>query len=435
MDFKQLRPDLKGESMVAPSIQTINPFDARQTYEASFHLLGAQSYSNEIIIRQANNLNTAYTMTIGNGSQVVPSGFQIPGGTLRNGIRYGVRARACSVLGEWSSWSTEVFFYCFSVPTLEISNIPSTNIIGSSSFTATASYTQDEGEGLQSFTFYLYDRNKVLLSSSGLLYNTQNIRHTYSSLENGSKYYLRVTGTTVHNMSCDSGFVEVNAEYVRPSSQSALYLTNYPDLGYITVRTNVSVVEYDGSDIYYYHNGWIDLRPKPLPYDGGFEINGDFTMWVKIKDCYKNNNALVKLANPQGGCVYLSSHIDPATGGIYFRVTATPSDGTTITPLDYIVYSEMQPALTDSDEVTICVRREHNIFDIKVWVNDQAPAFNIGKVWLGANSPVNGSNDVKNGEAYVNLGTNTDFVEETNYHYGYTEPEGLTDNAIWIGGE
>lgn len=421
--------------MVAPSIQTIQPFDATQVYTVSFFVQGTQSYSNEIIIRQSNNLNTAYTMTMGNGSQVVPNSFQIPEGTLKNGIRYGVRVRACSSTGEWSSWSTEAFFYCFSTPELTLSNIPSNNIITSSTFTATAAYTQNEGEELQSYTFYLYDKNRVLLSSSGLLYTVGDIKNTYSSLENGSKYYMRVTGITMHNMACDSGFVEVEAEYVRPSSQSVLYLTNYPQDGYITVRTNVSVVEYDGTEIYYYNDGWIDLRPKPLPYTDGFEINGDFTMWTKIKDCYKNNNAIVKLSNPQGGCVYLSSHIDPVSGGIYFRVTATPSDGSSITPFDYVIYSDIKPALSSSDEVSICVRRENNIYDIEVTVNDEAVPFNIGKVWLGANSPINGTNDVKNGEAYVDLGTNTDFVEETNYYYSYTEPEGLTDNSIWIGGE
>lgn len=420
--------------MVSPSITSINPFDAKTAYDITFRVQNATSYKNEIRIQQANNLNVVYNVTVGSGTQAAPNHFTIPANTLRNGIRYKVSIRVADNEGTWSAWSQDSYFYCFSPAVLKFTNVPSDEIIDDSTFGARVLYTQNEGEELQSYTFYLYDSNRVLLSSSDTAYSTYDIRYVYSGLESGSTYFIRVTGTTMHNLFCDSGYIRIKSDFTKPAAYSILYLTNYPEEGYITARSNVNLVNPDGNELYEYNNGWIDLRRKPLTYPKGFKIDNDFTMWVKIKDCYKNLNPLVKLENPAGGVIYLSSFILP-TGEIYYRLTATPFDGTSVTPFDYIVYSNLLPALTNSDEVTICVRREHDIFDIKVWLNDEAAAFTIGKTWLGENSPVDGTNDVKNSEAYVNLGTDTDYVEVSDYYYSAVEPEDLEANSIWIGGE
>lgn len=73
------------------------------------------------------------------------------------------------------------------------------SIVKSSTYKVNIEYKQRGEEPLDYFSVTLYTYQKTELSSSGNIYNTSDLSHLISKLENAKQYYIRATGKTLHS--------------------------------------------------------------------------------------------------------------------------------------------------------------------------------------------------------------------------------------------
>lgn len=202
----------------------------------------------------------------------------LPAYTLSNHGYYAFYFQTINANGDISQKSGNVTFRTFTTPTLAFTNIPSTNIIESGSYSFTCEYNQIEGELINTLYFYLYDAVQSQIKTSDVYTSTASppitFTHQFTGLTDGEKYYVRAVGRTVYNTIIDTGYVEINIKYSYDGAYFAVTATNNAIGGYVQVSNNIS--EIDGQV-------WDkdDLPTTPIFLDGNALVldNGDHLIW------------------------------------------------------------------------------------------------------------------------------------------------------------
>ena len=78
---------------------------------------------------------------------------------LVNGTLYNISVKVTDNNGIDSEWSDPVLFYCYSTPTFKI-NIEPNQLIQAQTYGVNITYTQPEGELLQSYRVRVYNSNE-----------------------------------------------------------------------------------------------------------------------------------------------------------------------------------------------------------------------------------------------------------------------------------
>ena len=155
-------------AMTKPIALSQNAFDSTSSATFKFTTSGGnQVTKNKITIRLNSNNSVVYTNTL----ETFKFEQTVPDNTLVNGNYYNVYFNTYDKNNNESANSNVISFYCYTRPTLTITNIPQNNIISSSSFNFEATYSQLEGELLHFYQFILYDSGGNVLSKSNELYN------------------------------------------------------------------------------------------------------------------------------------------------------------------------------------------------------------------------------------------------------------------------
>lgn len=268
--------------MAIPSLRKVFPFPATSEYTFRFDVSGIsqQIFYNELEIKLSSDT-----------SQVLYKGkiqefryqHTIPGDTLTNGDQYVAIVRIYNNSNQLIGESNPIFFYSLSYPVLAIPTIVNGEV-GNQTVMFEGTYSQTEGELLESYQFILYNDNQYELTKSPAIFNT-NIQYEFSELESRQKYFIELIVATVNGLVYSTGLIEFTPRYVAPRFNSALHLYNLSDEASILAECNViriigipdiePVVIIDGS--------MTDLTNNGITFEQGFKLGGNWTiqMWLQ----------------------------------------------------------------------------------------------------------------------------------------------------------
>ena len=139
--------------MAIPSLRKVFPFPATTDYTFRFNVEGIsqQIFYNELEIKLSSD-----TSQIMYKQKIQEFRYQhtVPANTLANGEQYVAIVRAYNSNKELIGESNPIFFYCLSLPELDIPTIVNGEV-GSQTVMFKGTYSQAEGELLQSYKFKL----------------------------------------------------------------------------------------------------------------------------------------------------------------------------------------------------------------------------------------------------------------------------------------
>ena len=261
-------------ALTKPILYSISAFDATQEQTFIFNVVGGdQVVKNELIITDQSNNSVVYDQI----QTTFSFKHVLPANTLTNGEYYSAVVITYNANNDSSAPSSGIQFYCFSEPSFNFTNIPAGNVIYNATYSFEITYDQNEGEMLNNYTFNLYDYQRNLLTTSGML-NVGGaailpliVRYTFTGLSDDSSYYIQATGKTINGMSLDTGLILISIQYTTPNVFSIMELNSNCDGGYITIQSNLTSI--DGESI-----------PDPPDYvDGNTAVNvtgiGDYVLW------------------------------------------------------------------------------------------------------------------------------------------------------------
>lgn len=300
-------------SILKPLIPNIIPFDANKNYTLNFSLDPStdQCFGNRIIIR--NNATNAVIY-----DHVVTRFLlthDIPLGTLSNGVIYKITVAYFNLSGTYSSFSDGTIFKCLATPVVAISNLASNQTIASNSYTPTGSWLQANGDTLNTYAFYLYDSNGVLLQSSPTLFYAPSnvIQYQFTAFINNTKYGIQLRTLSSTGVQVDTEIIYFTSQYIAPTFAGSLGLENFPEQGAIKVTSHaVQIIGKIGSgNINYIGDDYIDLRNGMIYFSNaeGMSVFSDFTLDIFLKNIIVDVPFLI-LASPQGNIslVYSSQY-------------------------------------------------------------------------------------------------------------------------------
>lgn len=359
-------------ALIRPILYSIPAFDATHEQTFIFNVSGGdQVVKNRLVIsKQSDN-----TIVYDNVQITFAFRHVLPENTLINGEYYSAYITTYNSANEQSLPSLGIQFYCFSTPSFMFSNIPINRIINNASYNFIVTYNQNELEHLRSYTFNLYNSERVLLTSSGVQYISStsalplNINYTFSGLNDEEIYYIEVNGQTMHGMVIDTGFVLFSVQYEIPNVFSIISLNNNCEGGYITIKSNLVGIDGEANPyppVYVDDNTAIDLTGVGdyVLWNSGYEINGDFTasLWGRN---FNDNNEIIILSD---GIQTLKINYRKDENGRYYAELIVKEGFYT-----YYLYTN-SIYVYSGDTLQIWFRRINSLYEIGLYDLSERPA-------------------------------------------------------------
>ena len=368
-------------ALTTPILYTQVAFDASKDQAFKFNVIGGDQVTGAtIVIKDSATLAEVYTKTSLGFSYVIT----VPGGSLTNGKSYQAYVTTQNLLGETSPQSNSIQFYCYSSPTFVFSNMPTTHIINSASFTFSVTYNQSEGEKLNLYKFDLYDDTGILLSTSSTKYVGPSsvpvtVSYTFSGFEDRTTYKIQVTGATVNGTLLDTGVIDIFIRFESVVEYGNLYLTNNCEDGNITIDSHVLAIDGKSNpeNPIYIDGKEIDLRVDGsyVLWDEGYRLPNNYTMKIWGKGFKINTSVvgklynIVELTNVNNDIVSVSYWENNTKAWYEMRVQNSNAMWA------YVVKSEQIYKPTESDYLFIWIRCDGGLYDLKI--------NNLGSKWNG----------------------------------------------------
>lgn len=351
-----------------PVLNSQPAFDATQarTFTFTVYGAGAQITANKLIIR-----NQADNSIVYQGQQTTfRFEHNLPANTLTNNNYYTATIIVIDATGEESPESIPIQFRCYSAPTITLSNFPITSIIDNASFNFEFVYNQAEGERLNTYVMNLYDSTKTKISTSNTVYVENGVppyigSYLFNGFENTVVYYIEIIGLTVNNTVVTTGLVEFTVRYINPSIYSQIELENHCREGYITVTSNMVLIEGNSqpSPPKYINNKEVDLRGNGdyVQWNQGYSFSSDFTAKAWFRDA-NPNTTLFTFSNTSGQVITVNycegyKSLESENKQAYMEVYVRSMYG-----MDYYIYSDYLDILSSSDYYCFWLRRQNNIY-------------------------------------------------------------------------
>ena len=313
-----------------PVVNYIIPFDPTQEYQINFTYNDNQSVKNRAVITNNETNEIVYDET----QTTMRLYHTLPVNSLTTGNKYLVQIQVFDVDGNSSNLSSSILFQCLSTPVFEFSNIVDGEVYKNASISLELNYTQAEGEQIKSFQFLKYSSDKILLESSDVMYSSSALSHSFYGLENNSIYYFRATGETNNGIVLDTGYVQVDVSFETVPFDAIFQVENNYKNGYITIDTNIVVVEYElGNENYSLSDGLLDITNNSLTYDG-FTLNetDDFSLFIECKKA-----PIGEFVEAENGILLSTIKV---CGAYYCRLSIKGSDFTQYIPIDNATVSD-----------------------------------------------------------------------------------------------
>lgn len=346
-------------------IHPITPIDMNVGGTIKFSWNGNQVFQNQCIIKSMETNETVYDHTIESFKYEHPIDLTKSG--MENGreyIAYLIVYDKDHVPSDLQSIGTP--FYCFTTPTFRFTNITNGQIIKSSTFQVNCEYAQTEKELLDSWSIVLYDHSKSELSSTGVVYETEELSYLTPMLNNKTTYFIRAVGKTVHGILVDTGYVELSVTYDISSLFSLIELTNLPDIGAVQLRSNIIASEgHTGKTPVYIDGEYLDLRDNYVKYTEGFilgeEASDSWSLVFKAYQIALNKPINLLFGDGINGILYHRIYKNSAGEMLsYFELNIIQDS------LVQVLMSNMIPRIPDNRMAAICITCQNQMFEIQL---------------------------------------------------------------------
>lgn len=359
-------------ALTRPTLLSQVAFDATLQQTFSFAVTGTSSQvvANQLTIRNQDTNDIVYQEK----QETFKYEHIVNANELTNGTYYNAVISVFDAEGNESPSSIPIQFWCYSTPILTITNIPSNNIITNSSFTFDISYTQAQNEPINSYTLNLFNASQVQISTSGLQYASDGTppftgSYTFTGFENSTVYYIQATATTLEGTIVSTPLQQFTVEYIRPDLFTLVQLVNNCDEGYITITSNIVVIEgssnpdpptyIDDKEVDLTQNGsWVE-------WNDGFSITGNMLTraWFRNPNPY---TTLIQFSNTSGQVIKVNYMLG------YENVEATDLKAyvemyvESMTDMPYYIFSNYVVPLEDTEYYTLYLTRINNIYSLQL---------------------------------------------------------------------
>ena len=300
--------------LTTPILNDIKTFNATKDYTFTFNVIGGnQVVGNNLVIERISDNAVVYNQS----QETFNFKHTLPAYTLTNGLNYRAKIRTKDINNNWSSFSTTLLFWCYSEPDLYITTIDydNQNRVYNQTVVFETTYSQAEGEILQSYRYLLYNENKDLLKSFPEQYTdgSQPLTQEVAGLENSKLYYLEVKTLSPNGNAGTTELVPFKPFYIAPRLTVTLTPENLPEKGAIKVSANIIQIilklydnygnQINPMNVEYVDNEWLDMNRidyDKLVADEGFDIfQSNFLLQLWCKDL-PENKVFLTLYAPQG---------------------------------------------------------------------------------------------------------------------------------------
>lgn len=300
--------------LTTPMLNDIKTFNSNKDNIITFNVVGGnQVIANNLMIERVSDNVVVYNQT----QETFNLRHTLPGSVLVNGVNYRAKVRTRDINNNWSEFSATLIFWCYSEPLLNITNIDydNQNRVYNQTVLFNTTYTQSEGEILQSYRYLLYNENRDLLKSFPEQYadGVQSLTQEIAGLENGLLYHIEVKTLSPDGNSGTTGLIHFKPFYIAPKLTVTVTPENLSEQGAIKVSANVIQIIlklYDNNgnqinpmNIEYVDDDWIDMNRldyDKLIADEGFNIlQSNFLLQLWCKDLPEDKVFLTLFA-PQG---------------------------------------------------------------------------------------------------------------------------------------
>lgn len=229
--------------MPKPVLYAIQAFDATNDHTFTFSFSGGQIIKTEARIYNNETGALAYSGTC----DTAKAQFVLKGGSIKNGnVPYNIEVRVYINGGDTSEYSDKVQFHCITYPTFALKGLSAANqnTIKDSNYEVELTYASASGEDeqLDSYQYFLYNNQRVMVDSSAVFYVVGKT-FTLSYLSDDTNYYVRATGSTKNGMALDTGFVPIYADYEMSSTFLVVDPVNRYRYGDILLKSNIISIE------------------------------------------------------------------------------------------------------------------------------------------------------------------------------------------------
>lgn len=359
-------------ALVTPTLLPMVAFDATQQATFTFTVQGssAQVVANQLTIREQDTNDIVYQEK----QETFTYTHVVNADELTNGTYYNATISTFDTNDNQSQESVPIQFWCYTTPTLQFTNIPSSGIITNSSFNFQFTYTQIENEPINSYVVNLFNSSQVQIATSGVQYATTGTppysgSYTFTGFENNTVYYVQVTATTTEGTIISTGLQQFTVQYTRPDLFTLVQLTNNCDEGYVTITSNIILIEGSSNPDppTYINNQEVDLTDEGswVQWNEGFSITGDMMarVWFRNPNEY---STLIQFSNTNGQTIklnfmlgyenvgstdmeaYIEAYIESATGYLYY------------------IYSNYVPPLADTADYVVYLTRVNDIYSLQL---------------------------------------------------------------------
>lgn len=359
-------------SLNRPILLTTPSFDATmsKTFLFSVSSGGAQIVANQLTVRLQSDNSIVY--------QEKKDSFKfeaiLPANTLKNGEYYNATVAVFDAQGNKSPDSLYIQFRCYTQPVIKFTNIPDNSIINNASFEFQFSYTQEQNEPLDNYIINLYNSSQVLVSSSNVIY-TENGKPPYSGsylfsgFEDNTLYYIEIIGATINGAVVKTGKIEINVSYIRPDFFTLLELKNNCDDGYISVKSNIVLVnaEINPNPPIFIEGKEIDLRGNGyyIDWDSGYSFSSDYVArgWFRNPN---SNSTIVKFSNIAGQTITIDymvgyENVMAQDMRCYLQANVKSVEG-----MEYYIFSNYIDILPTTSYYAVYLKRINNVYEIKL---------------------------------------------------------------------
>ena len=359
-------------SLTRPTLLSLTSFDATKDKAFYFNVEagGSQIVANKLTVRDQESDQIVYEQK----QETFKYEHILPANSLENGKYYNAVLTVFDVSGEESAPSAPVQFRCYTTPVLRFTNFPETAIINNASYEFKFTYDQAEGERLNSYVVNLYDISQGLISSSGESYVRDgtppfSASYLFTGFIDDTVYFVEVVGETIDGALVTTGKLRFNVDYKQPDLFTLLELENNCDEGYITVSSNIVLIdaEVNPDPPIYIDGKEIDLSGEDsyLKWPEGYTVNGDFIVraWLRKPTDY---STILKFSNISGQTIEVKfmkgyENVDSAELKSYVQVAVASISG-----IEYYIQSAYIEPIPDDAYYNLQLRRVNNIYQVEL---------------------------------------------------------------------
>ena len=359
-------------TLTRPTLLGVPAFDATKEQIFTFAVQGAtaQVVANKLIIRKQDDNTTVYEAK----QESFKYQHNVAANKLTNNTYYSATVIIYDAEGNESPESLPIQFWCYTQPTITITNMPIDRVIQNSTYNFAFTYEQAEGEKLNTYIVNLYNSFDTLISTSGLQYvidGSQPFNSTYlvAGFENATSYRIEIVGTTINNTVVSTGRLEFTVQYVRPDLFTLIELFNNCDKGYISLRSNIALIEGESNPDppIYIDDSEVDLTNPDhwVKWESGYSITGDFLarLWFRKPTHYAQ---ILKFMNVSGQNIvvrYMQGYesIDVDYQQAYVEIEVTSLEG-----YPYYIFSNYIDILPETQYYNLWLTRVNNIYQLQL---------------------------------------------------------------------